>query len=62
MKPESSWPCTQDPATGPYPEPANYSPHTHILFAYDRFNNILRLGHLFPSGFPTKILYALSTI
>jgi hypothetical protein len=50
MEPEGSVPCSQDPSTGLYPEPYQSNP-LH-----------LRLGlpsSLFPSGFPTNILYAL---
>jgi hypothetical protein len=32
MEPESSLPCSQEPATGPYPEPDASSPHILILF------------------------------
>ena len=63
MEPEGSLPHSQVPATCPYPEPARSSPCPHptswrsflILFFH------LRLGppsDLFPSGFPTKTLYA----
>jgi hypothetical protein len=30
MEPEGSWPHSQAPATCPYPEPAQSSPHTPI--------------------------------
>jgi len=30
-EPESSLPCSQDPATGPYPEPDVASPHLPTL-------------------------------
>jgi len=32
MEPEVSLPCSQGPATGPYPEPVISNPHTPILF------------------------------
>jgi hypothetical protein len=37
MKPEGSLPCSQQPATGPYPELDESSPHTHTLFLLDPF-------------------------
>jgi hypothetical protein len=44
-EPEGSSPCSQEPSTGSYPEPDRSSPHRLIL-------------SLFPSDFPTNILYA----
>jgi len=32
MKAEGSLPCSQQPATGPYPEPDTTKPHLPILF------------------------------
>jgi hypothetical protein len=56
MEPEGSIPCSQEPSTGPYPEPDQSNPyHPNIV-------HHLRLGlpsGLFPSDFPTNILYAL---
>jgi hypothetical protein len=34
MQPEGSFPCSQEPATGPYPEPVLSSPHLPTLFSY----------------------------
>jgi hypothetical protein len=34
MKPEGSLPWSQDPATGPYPESDESSPHHHTVFIY----------------------------
>ena len=53
MEPQGPLPRLQLSATCSYPEPARFSPCptiSHFLKIY------LRLG-LFPSGFPTKILY-----
>jgi len=32
MDPEGSLPCSQEPATGPYPKPDGSSPHLSTLF------------------------------
>jgi hypothetical protein len=57
MEPEGSLlPCSQEPSTGPYPEPDRSSPRSILIVSIH-----LRLGlpsGLFPSGFPTNILFA----
>jgi hypothetical protein len=67
MEPGCSWPCSQEPSAGPYPEPDQSNPiHTtpsHLipLRSILRLSNHLRLrllSNLFPSGLPTNILYA----
>jgi hypothetical protein len=37
MELEGSLLCSQDPATGPYPEPDKSSPQLSILFLYNSF-------------------------
>jgi hypothetical protein len=37
MEPEVSLPCSQQPATGPYPEPDESSLHITTLFHQDPF-------------------------
>jgi hypothetical protein len=33
MEPEGSLPCSQQPATGPYPEPDEFIPHLLTLLS-----------------------------
>jgi hypothetical protein len=59
MELEGSLPCSQEPSTGPYPEPDQCSPISprSILI----LSTHLRLGlpsGVFPFRFPTNILYA----
>jgi hypothetical protein len=63
QEPEGSSPHTQQPATGPCPEPVESNPHPpkpislrSILIPPCHLRFGLASG-LFPSGFPTKILY-----
>jgi hypothetical protein len=37
MEPEGSVACSQEPSTGPYPEPQQVSPYQAILFLEDPF-------------------------
>jgi hypothetical protein len=60
MEPEGSLPCSQEPSSGPYPDPDRSSPYNPILSILI-LPTYLRLGlpsGLIPSGFPTNILYA----
>jgi hypothetical protein len=64
MEHEGSLPCSQDPSTGPHPEPDRPSPY-HPILSYLRSILILTthlcLGlpsGLFSSAFPTNILYS----
>jgi hypothetical protein len=63
--PEGSSPCSQEPSTGPYPEPVRSGPYHPILSLLRSIlilSTHLRIGllsGLFPSGFPTNILYEL---
>jgi hypothetical protein len=47
MEPEGSLPCSQEPATCPYPEPNESNPHPQTLFHQEPFlmmSSHLRLG------------------
>jgi hypothetical protein len=62
MEPEGSLPCSQEPSTGPYPQPDQSSLYHPILSLRSILilSTHLHLGlpsGLFPSGFPTNILY-----
>jgi hypothetical protein len=61
MEPEGSLPCSQEPSTGPYPEPDQSNPSQPIsLRSILLLSRYLRLGlpsGLFPSGFPINIIY-----
>jgi hypothetical protein len=37
VEPEGSLPCSQDLATGPYPEPDKSNPYPHIHHLHDPF-------------------------
>jgi hypothetical protein len=37
MEPESLWPCSEDPATGPYREPNQLNPYHLFQFLKDLF-------------------------
>jgi uncharacterized membrane protein YqaE (UPF0057 family) len=59
METEVSSPCSQEPSTGPYPEPDRASPYHYLLFKYwppIYVLGLLRNG-LFTSGFLINILY-----
>jgi hypothetical protein len=63
VEPVGLLPCSQEPSTGPYPDPDQSNVYHPILFL-KRFILILsthlHLGHpndLLPSGIPTNVLY-----
>jgi hypothetical protein len=61
MEPEGSLPRSQEPSTGLYPEPdqSNLSRPIYLRFILSLFTHLCFGLHsgLFPSGFPTNILY-----
>jgi hypothetical protein len=63
QEPKASLPYSQQPATGPCPEPVESNPHSPkpiSLISVLAPSSHLRLGlpsGLFPSGFPIKTLY-----
>jgi hypothetical protein len=62
MEPRGSLPCSQQPDTGLYPEPDPVHTTPSYLISILILSSHLCLGlpsGLFPSGFPTKTLYAL---
>jgi hypothetical protein len=59
MEPGSSLLCSQEPSTGPYPEPDDYNTYHLIVFLKDNISLPPTSGlpsGPFPSGYPTKIL------
>jgi hypothetical protein len=62
IKPEVILPCSQEDTTGPYHNTDDSSPHYHPTTLIRRSVLILssdvRCAVVFPSAFPTKLLYA----
>jgi hypothetical protein len=60
MEPEGSLACTQEPSTGPYPEPDKSSKYPHSIYPRSSLIHLRleRPNGLFPSGFSTDDLHA----
>jgi hypothetical protein len=58
MELKDSLPYSQKTSTGPYPDPAEFSPDTCTLPVQDQFNTCVFPSDFFPSGILAKILYA----
>jgi hypothetical protein len=71
MEPEGSLPCSQEPSTGPYPQPYQSNPHHAILSLKIHFNIVhsrtswfsqwsffFWLSHQYPIRIPLLIIHA----
>jgi hypothetical protein len=52
VKPEAAFPCSQEPAIGPYPEPDESRPHISTYFLKIHFNNTIPFMPRSPFRFP----------
>jgi hypothetical protein len=62
MQPEGSLPCSQEPSTGPYPEPdrsSTYHPSfsSKIILILSTYLSLSLPSSVFPSGFLSNVLY-----